>query len=108
MANCCSVARGDCDGLSLCAWLQVLACLGASERSALLDHMSVGEAMHLIQVSQPLMPASCAPHLQRLFTACPSQWSRYGDQGNLQRVKTPTRAVPLDRRTGARQSKRIC
>ena len=95
MANSCSVARGDYVGPSLCAWLQVLACLGASERFALLDHMSVGEAMHLIQVSQPLMPASCDPHLQSLFTACSPQWSRYSHQGGLQRVKTPTRALPF-------------
>ena len=32
-------------------YVQVLACFGASDKSALLDHMSVGEAMHLIHVS---------------------------------------------------------
>ena len=73
MVDLHGVVREDCAGPSLPASVQVLACLGASERSALLDHMSVGEAMHLIQVSKQIMPASCAPHLQPLFTACRSQ-----------------------------------
>ena len=30
--------------------VQVLACFGVSDKSALLDHMSVGETMHLIHV----------------------------------------------------------
>ena len=102
------VIREDCAGVSLSALIQVLACLGTSERSALLDHMSVGEAMHLIQVSQQSMPASCAPHLKPLSTACPLQWSNYSDQGISQWVKTPRGVVLLDRRIGARQSRRTC
>lgn len=30
--------------------VQVLACFGVSDKSALLDHMSVGEVLHLIHV----------------------------------------------------------
>ena len=32
--------------------MQVLACFGASDKSALLDHMSVGETMHLIRYTR--------------------------------------------------------
>ena len=71
------VIRGDCAAKTLLLLMQVLACFGASERSALLDHMSVGETMHLIQVSKQFMPASCASYLKPLITACPPRHGRY-------------------------------